>query len=405
MKDLVNQLARETKSRTILLITILAIFVGTTNGFGLYLFSVLNFEMQSDLRFGQTYAGLAAGTAQGSLMFASFVFGMASPKITSMKWILIGFYALSVLMLLGMGLVTHWIIIIPLMTLAGIVGAVVWLAAVALTKNLIAKNHQGKALGAIAATGTSFFIFLNGIAVPIVTTRSDWRTVWLLAGVLSALFLFLGASKLLTFRVFNPSKVGPKSQYTTSIRISKFLTPIAITIFVMGILNGLTFIPFMTFLNSYLQTEAGWTANQAAHVWSYIGLGAIFGGLAFGYFSDIFCARNALIVAYVLAILTIFCTLISNKIEIVYPAIFIFGLAYAPVFGQSAAYISKTQSSENSDFLNSLFYVAFGLGSMFGNAAVGYSGDQFRSLFPAYLTIMVAMLMLIFLTTTLKSDR
>ena len=154
-------------------------------------------------------------------------------------------------------------------------------------------------------------------------------------------------------------------------------------------LNGACFLPFQTFLTSLLTEGRHLSLELASVSWAIVGVGGILGGFLFGVISDGKSVKLSLIIAYAGLLLAALFVWRGFSMWSDYLAIAIFGVAYSGIFGQSAAYLAKTENVENATFLTGLSFVALGLGSALGNYCAGMILHQSSDYSTVYGTISI----------------
>jgi predicted MFS family arabinose efflux permease len=392
------------KIQTLFLVVVLASFVGTTNAFGIYLFSIVNTEMRIPLQFGTSYVGWVTALQQGFLMLASLVASHLLSKVPALTLVIVAYFLSSVTLLIT-SIIQDKTPLVYLLPVSGVIAALVWIAVVAISKEKIAVEHQGKALGTIAATGTATYIFLSGFSVPYLLHIGSWRSVWLAAGV--STFAILVVASLGLYMAGKSSRTIVSEQVVPSennSQLDMFKSRTGALILLLGLFNGLAFVPFQTYLTTYLQQDLHWSTENSSYVWSAIGLGSMIGGVVFGFISDSASARFSLLAAYASSLLVAIGILSFTNTEAIFFLLFVFGLAYGAVFGQTAAYLTRSQSPQSSAFLNAAFYVSFGFGSMAGNFIGGQLAEYNDSVVVCYYLTTAALLCLILLAMSLKKD-
>ena len=392
------------KIQTLFLVIVLASFVGTTNAFGIYLFSIVNTEMRIPLQFGTGYVGWVTALQQGFLMLASLFASHLLLKVPAITVVIVAYF-LSAGTLLFTSTIQDKTPLVYLLPISGVIAALVWIAVVTISKEKIAAEHQGKALGAIAATGTASYIFLSGFSVPYLLQIGSWRSVWFAAGISTFAILIVGSLGL--YMMVKSSRTITSEQIVSSENSSQLgmlKTRTGTIMLLLGLFNGLAFIPFQTYLTTYLQQHLHWSAENSSYVWSAIGLGSMVGGVVFGFISDAASARFSLLTAYTLSFFVAIGIVSLTSTEAIFVLLFVFGLAYGAVFGQTAAYLTRSQPPMSSAFLNAAFYVSFGFGSMIGNLICGQLAEYYKTVVIGYYLTAAALLCLVLLALSLKKD-
>lgn len=377
-------------------------FVAVAYAFGVYLFGTIAPEMRHELGFGHDVIGLAAGAAQAGLMASALVSGWVALTIGPMRLIL-GSAATITICLFGLAVASEPVLVTLLLLILGICASSVWIPMVAVSQKAIARHHQGKALG-VMASGTSFGVFLNGLMVGPIIAGYGWRAVWIVAGLLAAALTVIGMARLGRIlpseAVTRPDIGGPKAPF----RLTN-ISPAASLLILMMFLNGICFLPFQTFLTSFLSEHYAWSLEAATRSWGLIGFGGMFGGFIFGFLSDRIAVKWSLVAAYCGLLLATAIPYLFDDPVIVYAGILIFGTAYSGIFGQSAAYLSKTQETASATFLAGLTFVALGCGSMVGNFVAGQAVEITQDFLVVYGTIVLGVGVLLSCALVLPAER
>jgi predicted MFS family arabinose efflux permease len=340
-------------------------------------------------------------------MVSSLACGIVANKVGALRLVFSG-TLISALSLLAMALISNGWLAAVLLLLMGVSAAAVWVCVVVSTREVIAKEHQGKSLGIMASTGTAAGVFLIGLFVPLLLSHWGWRSVWLVVGGFALATQIAGYIMLRGLRS-GAGPAGPAPRERGPVppgrsMIDYALTRTGLTLLFMSLLNGLTFIPFQTYLTSLLQGQFGWDGISAKACWSIIGVGCALGGIAFGYLSDRISAKLTLTLAYALLTVAMAGAQLGLSQPLLYSFILLFGLAYGAVFGQIAAYITKTHDAFGSAALSGATYVFFGLGSTIGNYAIGAYADIHQDFLGAYQLIAAGVAALTVLALVLPGD-
>lgn len=380
---------------------LLAAVVGTANAFGVYLFSILYQSMSRDLALDYWFVGSATGACQLAVTVGSLCIPYILSRFGLMGVLKAQFIALTI-GLVAMGLTpVRWPILL-IMPMFGFVAAGTWIAATVFVHRVLPMGVQGKTLGLIAATGTASAITLSALGLPTLLSIVGWRGSWLVAAAVCALILLAFNMRLSNFK-HDGTKV---EEHVGGINFGRLLrSTIGRQMIVLGVLNGLTYIPYQTFLVTFLQSKAGWTTNEAIYVWAGIGLGSMIGGFLFGVVTDHASARGSLLSANALSATSILILIYSRNILVLYVTLLVFGIAYGAVFGQTAAYIARIRPSSQNSVLNSVMYFCFGLGSAAGNLLIGATAGAWSSLTYQYHGLLIGQLCLIAVTMSLEDDR
>jgi len=381
----------------------LAAVVGSANAFGVYLFSILNETMKGDLNFDHFFVGVASGLGQVAVICGSISAGVVLRRFDSLK-ILKALTLLLALTLLGMGATIHASPVLLFMPVMGFIASMSWIVASVVVRNEIELHHQGKSLGLIAATGTASMITLLALLLPVFLATAGWRAGWFAAAAICLVAFFLLQRH---FRSEGTAEVQPDEDAKMRVPLANAIrSKIALIMAAMGVLNGLTYIPFQTYLVSYLQDKPGWTNAEAITSWTLIGLGSVVGGYLFGLLTDRTSAKFSLTLANLSTGLFILAVIEIDALVVVYLMLFGFGVAYGAIFGQTAAYIARSQPSEAGAWINGIMYLFFGLGSALGNFLVGALVAPWGGLQNQYYIIVTCLFVLAAIAAIiLKRDR
>ena len=264
-------------------------FIASTYGFGIYLFPALAPEMIKDIRFTYAEMGITTGFVQAGFLFFALVSGLLTNKVGAFRIIKTS-VLLCTLSLLGMIWANNFLVISLLLILMGGCAASVWVPMVEVCQKYISPIHQGRALG-LMSSGTSYGVFTNSILISFFLNDLGWRLIWIATFIIVAL-IYLCA--FFIFRAIERHEAEVDSQSTSAQATSiPFLEKIrnlprktTAIIMLMMFLNGLSCMPFQTYLSSLLVGEHGLNIEQSASAWRLIGFVGMFGGFLIGWVAD-----------------------------------------------------------------------------------------------------------------------
>ncbi len=170
-----------------LAVLLIALFVGVTYGFGIYVFSQLLPTMSDDLGFSYATAGRITGIGQ----FAFIVFAFAATWLSRRfngAVVVIGSAALCTLCLVGVGLTSSTVVLTACLAIAAGTSASVYVPIVEIVPRLIEENRRGTALG-IISSGTTYGVFISAAIIPILTHTIGWRAVWFAVAAISLVLI------------------------------------------------------------------------------------------------------------------------------------------------------------------------------------------------------------------------
>ena len=374
------------KTNPVVLTLFFTSFIAATYGFGLYLFPAVLPEMRADLGFDYKSIGLVTASAQAGFLALALLSGMLAPRIGAVPTVL-GSVGVSALCLALMTLTTGLGVTGVLLTILGACAASVWVPMVAVAQQRIPSRHQGKALGLISS-GTSYGVFLNGVAAPLLIAAGGWRWVWLAAGMLTAL-LFLSGALALWSRGAGGVKTLAKEDDASKPSWRRAARP-ALMVWAIMFLNGIACLPFQTYLTSFLREELLYDLPFSTRVWTIIGAVGMVGGFAMGALADRLTVKRTMAVTYALLLASAALVWGHPSPGAIILSAALFGLAFYAIFGLVPAYISLVFPPNLTTQIFGIGNITLGAGSMVGNFAGGYLKEINGSFAPVYLMIVMA---------------
>ena len=183
-----------------------------------------------------------------------------------------------------------------------------------------------------------------------------------------------------------------------------YITPTNIIIWLMLFLNGLSCIPFQTYLAPYIRDELMFPVAIAGEIWSIIGFVGMGGGFAIGALSDKTGIRFALTMTYFfLAVAAVMVCVHAAHYQLIVAGV-AFGLSFYAIFGLMPAYIAKTSTPARSTVIFGIANVTLGLGSMLGNFIGGWSKTAFGTFLWTYVGIFAVAMASIIVTWFLPDE-
>lgn len=383
-------------------------FIAATYGFGIYLFPAMVESIRPDIPFSYGTMGTISGFVQTGFMVCALLAGFLTMRFGAMPMVL-GSIAICALGLGGLAIAPNVIVMSVLLTILGGCAAAIWVPMVEVSREIIPKEHQGKALG-LMSSGTSYGVFINSFLLTTLLVENGWRSLWIAT---SALVTILALAGFLRLR-----NIGRQTSTTTivapveipSIRSRLKALPRGLTgaILFMMFLNGLSCTPYQTYLSAFLQSEAGYPAETAAHMWRIMGIVGMVSGFSIGALADRITVRWGMIVTYL--ILAISCLLVvsaSGDREPVklYVAAITFGISFYAIFGLVPAYISHVFGAGSAALVFAFGNIALGLGGIVGNILGGSLKVSTGSFEPIYLVMLGAAVCSAVLSALMPSER
>jgi predicted MFS family arabinose efflux permease len=235
-------------------------------GFARFAYALLLPAMRAELRWTYSLSGgINTANALGYLIGALLATPMM--RIYGTKLAFIAALFVTALSLVGLGISDHYIWLILARGLAGIGGAVIFIAGGALTAHA-ASSAPPKLAGLMLTTyyaGAGFGIFLSGISLPFaLAANTNWRTLWVI----------LGLASFAVSLISSQTAWGLKTHQTQSSTAGSWsargliLPLLAYACFALG------YIAYMTFSVAFIKAN-GATTLQIAVFWATLGLAAM----------------------------------------------------------------------------------------------------------------------------------
>jgi MFS family permease len=396
-----------TTSKTVFISFFFTAFIAVTYGFGIYLFAIVVSEMKADIGFDYMVVGIITGSAQIAFLSAALLSGIVSPFIGAGR-VILGSVIICGICLLCLGFVRNIWIIASMLIILGGCAASVWVPMVEVAGLFIPFKHRSKVLG-LMSSGTSYGVFINGLIAPYFITYHHWSDIWIAVGAGTIMITILSVLALSRFGVFTmvpAGQVQPREPqgYFSGFR-KDFMTFPNFIIWSMLFLNGLSCMPFQTYLAPYILDELNFPIELAGRIWSIIGFVGMGGGFAIGALSDKIGIRSALTLTYTfLGLAALMVVVHSSQYQLVIGAIS-FGLAFYAIFGLVPAYIAKTSTPAQSTVIFGIANVTLGFGSMLGNFIGGWSKTFLGTFYWTYIAILVVAILSVVITWLLPNER
>jgi len=392
--------ARTSASNGVVLAIVLTGFVACTYGFGVYLFANLVVDMRRDLGFGYTTVGLITGGAQIGFLSFSFLTSYLGKFFQGWKISLCS-TIVTALSLLGLGISDSIWLSGALLVLLGGCSASAYIPLAEIVTKSFTANKRARIMGLISS-GTSYGVFINGLLVSALTLHGGWRQIWLTAGLISVV-LCVAAWFLL--RKTPNREVSSNEQTAIAHGSQKWLSRPLYLMWIVAFLNGLTLLPFQTYLAPFMRDELGVSVSTTGLVWSTIGAVGMAAGFLVGWIADRIGTRLALMLCFASACAASLCIYQFTSDGFFYLAGFLFALAFYPVFGLVPTSIGQIVPVSRLTQAFGIANVLIGLGGVCGNFLGGVCKDVLGSFAPIYLLISILLLVQLAVVATLPEKR
>ncbi|MDE3080694.1 MAG: MFS transporter [Paracoccaceae bacterium] len=362
----------------------------------MYLFPAIAESVRHDIPFSYGAMGLISGSVQAGFLVSSALAGFLTLRFGAMNLIL---FSISVCALALGGLIFARSVVMlgAALVVLGICASLIWVPMVEVSRDIIPPHNRGKALG-LMSSGTSYGVMVNSGLLAVVLPTYGWRPLWAIACVLVLLLSGYAVLRLGPMRSLN---LGEAAALQTARprawgRVPALPRRLVAGILLMMFLNGLSCIPFQTYLSTYLIGEIGLGEARAASAWGLIGLVGMFSGFLMGAVADRISIRRGMMVTYlVLMVAAISASLAGASgfgLALVYVAATAFGLSFYAIFGLVPAYISHLFGQGDAAIVFAFGNVALGLGGITGNLLGGYTKELSGSFHVMYALILASAL-------------
>ncbi|MBU4583190.1 MAG: MFS transporter [Proteobacteria bacterium] len=156
------------------------IIIMSSFGFGRNIFPIIIPDMKNDLNISYTIIGLITALHQVGYLTFSYISGKFTARLGAAH-LSVGAIIISGFSLLLLGIVNNVWIIGILIGILGICAATSWVPMISIVNQYISEKHLSKSVGLISS-GTSYGVFISGIAVPYLLKGYGWKSVWIVSG-------------------------------------------------------------------------------------------------------------------------------------------------------------------------------------------------------------------------------
>ena len=343
-------------------------------GIARFAYALLLPEMKLSLGWTYSEAGWmntinAAGYLIGALLTALLA------KRFSLIWLVQGGVLVSVIAILLTGFFEHFFMLSALRFLAGVSGALCFVAggAIAATLAVESSNRSGLILSLFYA-GPGVGIVLSGLLVPFYMDHfgSDaWAAAWWFLGFLAFVLAMLSFSARLP-------RSEKKAQQTANLPPFRLLKNAPV---LMGYLAfGAGYIGYMTFMFAYLK-QAGASTVQLASFWATIGGASMLSPWIWG--AVMAKGRNGTATAFLTFVTLVgsLMPLLSTSYLSLFASAAIFGSAFFSVPAATTAFAKRNADPSEWPYVIGVFTVVFGLGQVLGPVLSGYISDSTGKLY------------------------
>jgi predicted MFS family arabinose efflux permease len=349
-------------------LTALGLALGPTValGFARFAYALLLPAMRAELHWTYSLSGgINTANALGYLIGAL----LATPlmRILGTKLAFICALFVTALALIGSGSSDHYTWLILVRGLAGIGGAIIFIAGGALTAHA-ASSAPPRLAGLMLTTyyaGAGFGIFLSGISLPFaLAANANWRTLWVI----------LGLASFVVSVISSQTAWGLKTHYTQTSTAGAWsargliLPLLAYACFALG------YIAYMTFSVAFIKAN-GATTLQIAVFWATLGLAAMLAPSVWSIPITRWSGARGMAAAMTSLAFGAGLPLISSQFVVMLISAVSFGGSFLSVVASTTALARRNLPASAWNAGIALFTVVFAAGQSFGPLISGVLSD------------------------------
>jgi predicted MFS family arabinose efflux permease len=335
-------------------------------GLARFAYALLLPAMRADLRWSYADAGaMNTANAAGYLVGALAAAPMA--RCFGIKQTFMAGISLTALSILGSGATSQFAALMGLRVLAGITGALAFVAGGSITAAVSGSAARApRALG-IYFAGGGFGITMSALSVPMLLDTVGWRGGWLVLGGLAVAGCAIAIPSL-----WHAPLPTDQSRATSGAAWS----PRIISVELAGyVLFGAGYIAYATFIIAQLRTSSGFSSWEISLFWACLGCAAIAGVFAWGpILARLRGGRGAAAVILVVTLGALL-PLLSNSRAIAYLSALLFGGSFLSVITAVTTFARRAAPPEAWTKAIAALTVAFGAGQCIGPSLSGYLSD------------------------------
>lgn len=349
--------------------------------FGRFTYALLLPAIQRDLDISYTLAGSVGSANLFAYLGGSIATSYFSAKLAPDTIIKIG----TSLSTIGLAMAfwapsLSWLFVA--MVAAGFAGAMIWIPAPGIAGAAVEPARRGLAVG---LTGAG--IGLGGVASSLLassirTAQGDagWRVLY---GIESAVGVIVVVGLLLMLRTDVRGGGAP-------VRLSTVKLVPGWKQLLGGYMSfGLSYALFLIFLVASLEEDFGWSAAAASRMFILLGVATVFGGVAYGWISDRFTRRTALVLGYAGMAFGAVVVRIPNT-ALVALAVVVFGASFSGIPAVIAATVSDRVEGREFGAAFGAITVFFGISQIIAPQLGGWLFDQTGSFAIAFQASVIA---------------
>ena len=335
-------------------------------GLARFAYALLLPAMRTDLGWNYALAGAmntanAAGYLGGALLAAPIA------RRVGVKQTFVAGIFVTAIGIGASGLSSQFTLLLALRFLAGLSGALVFVAGGSMTAAVSGSAARAPLALGIYFAGGGLGVAMSALTVPLLLDSLGWRGGWLVLGGLALLASLIALPAL--------SRAPLPAEETPAARVSAWSVR-AISIELLGyVLFGAGYIAYATFIIAQLRTSSGFSSEEIAFFWAFLGCAAILGVFLWGpILARLKGGRGAAAVIAVVA-LGAALPLMSSSRETAYLSAFLFGGSFLSTITAVTSFARRAAPPEAWTRAIAALTVAFGIGQCVGPVLSGYLSD------------------------------
>jgi predicted MFS family arabinose efflux permease len=335
-------------------------------GLARFAYALLLPAMRLDLSWTYANAGAmntanAAGYLAGALIAAP-----VARRFGAKQTFLAGIVA-TALGIGASGLTSHFVALLSLRALAGLTGALVFVAGGSMTAAVSGSAARAPLALGIYFAGGGLGVALSALSVPLLLDTVGWRGGWLVLGGLALAASLIALPALL--------RAPLPAEQSASAKESVW-SPRKMTIELLGyVLFGAGYIAYATFIIAQLRDNSKFTPQEIAFFWTLLGCAAIAGVFVWG--PVLARLKGGRAAAAVIAAVTLGAAipLMSSSRPVAYLSALLFGGSFLSTITAVTSFARRAAPPEAWTKAIAALTVAFGVGQCVGPILSGYLSD------------------------------
>jgi predicted MFS family arabinose efflux permease len=335
-------------------------------GLARFAYALLLPAMRLDLSWTYANAG-AMNTANAAGYLAGALIAAPVARRFGVKQTFLAGVLLTALGIGASGLTSQFIALLSLRVLAGLTGALAFVAGGSMTAAVSGSAARAPLALGIYFAGGGLGVAMSAVGVPLLLDTVGWRGGWLVLGGLALIASLIALPALL--RAPLPAEQSPTAKESA-------WSPRVITIELAGyVLFGAGYIAYATFIIAQLRDNSNFMPQEIAFFWAFLGFAAIAGVFVWApVLARLKGGRGAAAVIAAVA-LGAALPLMSGSRPIAYLSALLFGGSFLSTITAVASFARRAAPPEAWTRAIAALTVAFGIGQCVGPILSGYLSD------------------------------